>query len=1056
MAAFNPETPFNVPDVSKRSRGQVADTSLGTLFSGAGKLLEGSVAVAEQRTKRQITSDVQQERQEIDQDFNVPPAVSQSATSLRTLTQQFKQGLIDERLYHLRAGQITKSIRLKYPNWRRFVDDTIAKEMGFDPANAIRQDAFEAFKKEQTSKDILQNTMLRQLLSESGQEIMSLNPDIAKDVHEGNIQQGFDKMVAAREEKASFDREMRKIGLEAKGREDLERRTSSAVNTLLPRRLNSMLSSTIKVLGDGTEASGWVGLQRIMSGVGADSAEQIQQVWSQIEELRTGMESVVEQYGNTAVDPSKPDGQTVRDVLGPTKFAELKAQHLAPMDRLIKTQGLRDSEGRAQFNAISGAAALMKLQDSQLAQKIRENNPSLKFLAGLEKATGSDNFATLLTTTPEFANEIGKAYTAIFKAFTEQPAKGPPKDDTENANDAITGSTNDTQPVLTPDEVQTRLNLWTEILEGNITNMEEKKNFFSNMFSTNSVRLFNEFKQLGLTRQKVLVQMASPDVSKIAVQFKGTKTYNNYKNFMIEGAFMMQDVRDVVGNLNTTAQRQMDRHLGNLTFDVQTGRWDAGPRQQPAGTEVGGVDEPGQIAYHNAVDRMNVIMSLFDTLAEAEGKDKGIFYDEVFRSWKVKFPDEEQTNLVKRMWEAAQEANSAENVGKAPSRFGVNPEPTLEEELQDQERVSGSSFSPDEDAEILTELISFDAEDNVQLTGDASDIASALDIGETGGTGDYDTILSNAQDTYFPEGLTNTSVEDVLAVQSKRGKGSMLQELGLNSTAVGRFQIVGKTLKGLVNKLDIDKTEKFDKTLQDKLFKELLKQRGFEKFAKGDMSLNQFIKNMGQEWEGFLKNKRARRRLAAVLLSIGVDKETPKPRPSTNIKKKVESEPLIPVNMKTFVTSLFGDKTDITEKDFSVKDKQAIRRAVDRQFSKTGKRVGVIGYGDYGKEEGTFSSFGQHPGLFTLIMDSFTDSKMRLETTLGMARYEIQEDGVIKITDTYDFGASKERVEKLKKDKKVLQKMFEGFRDHGIEGLLNILGNLFVERDARKVKIHLE
>ena len=160
--------------------------------------------------------------------------------------------------------------------------------------------------------------------------------------------------------------------------------------------------------------------------------------------------------------------------------------------------------------------------------------------------------------------------------------------------------------------------------------------------------------------------------------------------------------------------------------------------------------------------------------------------------------------------------------------------------------------------------------------------------------------------------------------------------------------------------------------------------------------------------------------------------------------------------MKTFVTSLFGDKTDITEKDFSVKDKQAIRRAVDRQFSKTGKRVGVIGYGDYGKEEGTFSSFGQQPGLFTLIMDSFTDSKMRLETTLGMARYEIQEDGVIKITDTYDFGASKERVEKLKKDKKVLQKMFEGFRDHGIEGLLNLLGNLFVERDARKVKIHLE
>jgi hypothetical protein len=147
-------------------------------------------------------------------------------------------------------------------------------------------------------------------------------------------------------------------------------------------------------------------------------------------------------------------------------------------------------------------------------------------------------------------------------------------------------------------------------------------------------------------------------------------------------------------------------------------------------------------------------------------------------------------------------------------------------------------------------------------------IAAALSIGEGA---DYGTAFDHSEATFFPNGITNMTLDEIFEVQEARGKGSYGQFVKDNnpkkklSTPVGKYQFVGGTLKALVKKLGIKGSELFDEEMQDKLFMAKMKERGFEDFLKGDLSLNAFMKNMAAEWAGFNDSSSARKALKAAL-----------------------------------------------------------------------------------------------------------------------------------------------------------------------------------------------
>jgi len=121
-------------------------------------------------------------------------------------------------------------------------------------------------------------------------------------------------------------------------------------------------------------------------------------------------------------------------------------------------------------------------------------------------------------------------------------------------------------------------------------------------------------------------------------------------------------------------------------------------------------------------------------------------------------------------------------------------------------------------------------------------------IDKTESGGDYNILLGSAEKQQFKGvKITNMTLDEVIAFQqSPDYKSYSKSKVGRVATPVGRYQIVGKTLRALKSKLGLSGEERFDEDLQDELFQELL--RGRLTRAGGDV--NKAVRELRNEWEG--------------------------------------------------------------------------------------------------------------------------------------------------------------------------------------------------------------
>lgn len=90
------------------------------------------------------------------------------------------------------------------------------------------------------------------------------------------------------------------------------------------------------------------------------------------------------------------------------------------------------------------------------------------------------------------------------------------------------------------------------------------------------------------------------------------------------------------------------------------------------------------------------------------------------------------------------------------------------------------------------------------------------------------------------EELTGKTLNEIDQIQAGMSK----------SSAIGRYQFMRRTLHGLRRELGLSGEEKFTPELQDRLGRRLLQRRGYDKFMRGEMTRDQFMKNVSTEWAG--------------------------------------------------------------------------------------------------------------------------------------------------------------------------------------------------------------
>lgn len=130
----------------------------------------------------------------------------------------------------------------------------------------------------------------------------------------------------------------------------------------------------------------------------------------------------------------------------------------------------------------------------------------------------------------------------------------------------------------------------------------------------------------------------------------------------------------------------------------------------------------------------------------------------------------------------------------------------------------------------------------------------------------YDVTLEYG--AYTPDHLKGKALTEMTLGEVKELQRGMLNHPanGWNSSAVGKYQIVGKTLwggesgkvGGLQKAMGLSDDDKFTPELQDRMADHLLKGRGLDKFMSGRISASQFQNNLAEEWASVARSDTGR------------------------------------------------------------------------------------------------------------------------------------------------------------------------------------------------------
>jgi muramidase (phage lysozyme) len=104
----------------------------------------------------------------------------------------------------------------------------------------------------------------------------------------------------------------------------------------------------------------------------------------------------------------------------------------------------------------------------------------------------------------------------------------------------------------------------------------------------------------------------------------------------------------------------------------------------------------------------------------------------------------------------------------------------------------------------------------------------------------YDTVYGNKQ-ARMPKPLTTMRLDEVL----RQGRW---RTNTFGSSACGRYQFMDKTLRTLSTRLGLKAHQIFEPNLQDRLAYHLLRERGYDKWASGEMTDASFMLNLAKEW----------------------------------------------------------------------------------------------------------------------------------------------------------------------------------------------------------------
>jgi muramidase (phage lysozyme) len=901
-------TPTSYIGLSKEPDRVRPNTGFGELFKGIGSLAEGAITAIDEKNKEDISNSIYGGVDDIQKEMGVDaaaeagaaktplftgnenntsvnPAVAEnierSSESLARLKTALEQGKITQMYYAQRSEALVRNLRAQYPGYREFIDDKVSKITGMKPANAIIREinsVIEAKKSSAQQNAEREKTFIRGKLEH-------LSPEEREEAINGGWD---DPQKRAKYTKSIGDREGMISNIQVqKAALELKAKMGAAVDDEAIGYLQNYSHNMTNLQLD----KAYRELDPLLKGLREGqtlSPDQVMKVRAAVQALKT---EAIKQFDTELATGFGEDKKNFLQRLPPAKVKELKDQLESRFSDIIETIEKGD------FSMLKANSTFTKMQIESDSRKIVGSEPSIRAMASVKELLGQEGVKFMLPTAEaqvKFRDNVQRAVETFIKAEFLQ------KDG--NLGDTIKGlkkldgqlgvPTTKTKAAMT----QVFTDTAKKLADKNVDPAFLEK-FVTQVFgSGESTKAWTEY-FVPEERQAIFKMFTSPDIIKNLEKIKGTEAAKHVQLFIERSAranlqTSADSITDKITEPNGAVGIQIDPQTGRLRA-VQTRKLTEQERQLGGrfGNNPSSAITP---SFQRQVDLMNENLEILSRQYKAMGLDPKVELKAFLQAVGINENNPRRASvwqkMINEMDGGSQDGNPAEvggtpipnppdstgaiqrtptlinpaNMGSRPDQpMGIGQiESYVEKRAKEIGRdlgVSRDDFLDTNAAISLMPNAKFDGEEEeyVSLKADRSGadysnltattkeqaILNVVASAESGKNG-YNKIFGGKT-----MNLTSMSVGDVLTLQRQ------MINVGSPSSALGRYQFINKTLKGLISDLGIPVTATFNEELQDKLAVALLKRRGWDKFKAGRMTEDQFLDSLAKEWAGLPNTK---------------------------------------------------------------------------------------------------------------------------------------------------------------------------------------------------------
>jgi len=853
MASFTPDfqpvTPPVSVDDSRLTRGNRA---FETLFAGLGDAAVATVKTKEAQIQSDINSQISEgvdaaasgspglfETQTREEKEGIPGDIKQAEKQFAKVQRAKQQGTISDSMFVQNVDPLLRRLKSQYPGFTQEIDAAFSRATGSSTANQLRkirlaeEKALRAeFRKTQTRRDKLLNQakdipgainmsdeMLQFKINEKGVRDAKRAEQVA------NLAL-LEKTKKLTSENAASEAINMLDGIW--NQSYLQKTEEGRVNPESPvGAFNKKLDDLVASAKDGLSPEE-------MTAFTADAAALKLQAGQQVD----------------AVLAMDVGGRSLASIIAnPAQVKQIKDDFVGRVDRIV------DAVTKGDFALLKANDVLIKAGTDQGVLNLRRLRPGITTAEAISKGLGQDAFNTMLLNTQGLKafQDAQKSLADIAMASMLQVnaniIEGKQDALADGVRTMADSGASSLAHIVTIESVANRLA--DPKTPADMVAKEIKTQFTDTLLAS-----LNKYKDSN--RKPVFLRLTNPRITENLKRANDPEALKQYNDFMNQGFKLLYeaDVR--------VLKEAIEEAPGiAVTWNPKTLQLDTGPSSSftvggESGTAQGFFDILKNFRGRNRIKSINSFLSRWGAAQVALGKDSS----------------EASKDMLTLMQETVPELDFGAQKREGPITTFID---SFVRSFEESTGISGGVLTP---AIALPQTLGAQAagtvtgesspEDTSSLPEPLTKIRDSIAVGEgTAGPEGYKTILGNAQDQFNID-ITTKTVDELIEFSRIGGPFAEFskRQVGRVATPMGKYQIVGTTLKELKKKEGLSGQEIFDENLQDRLFVSLLEKRGLREFQRGFIDKATFVKRLQNEWEGLKKSSRSLEQTVAQLENL--------------------------------------------------------------------------------------------------------------------------------------------------------------------------------------------